>query len=311
MKRTLLALAVSLGLLALVLWGVDLEAAWARLREASPAWLGISLLASFAVLWARALRFWALTREARPAQVVGAIALQNFLVRVTPMRLGELSLPWLLHKHAGEPAGHSLVSLLLVRLLELWVLLVTAAGAALLWFGGAGSLRLGVVAGAVALLGLALVWFRSWLRWGVAVARWVAARSGAAEAPVVRKGFAQLDEALGESAGLSSKQRVGLGLGTLVVVALQFVLYGCLVRACGLDLHPMQLVVGAAAAQVAGALPVISVGSLGTHETGWTVGFVWVGLGLTDAVVSGLFTQVVTLAFAGLFALPAGRLLRG
>ena len=48
---------------------------------------------------------------------------------------------------------------------------------------------------------------------------------------------------------------------TLAVIALQFLLYGCLVRACGLELHPLQLVVGAAAAQVAGALPVVSVGT--------------------------------------------------
>mgnify|MGYP000185686923 CR=1 FL=1 len=55
----------------------------------------------------------------------------------------------------------------------------------------------------------------------------------------------------------------------------------------------------------AGALPVISVGSVGTHETGWVAGFVWVGMAVPDAMLTGLFTQVTTLSFAVLFAIPA------
>ncbi len=300
--RVLLALVVSGGLLVAVLWGVDLSAAWARVAAADPGWLLASLAVSFAVLVARSLRFSVLTTRATVGQVTGAVALQNFLVRVTPFRLGELSLPYLLHRTAGEPPGTALVSLLLVRLLELWLLLATAIVSAVLWFGDSSG-QAAALAVLVA-LSLALVGFRYLLRFGIAVARWLAERTGLDKTALSRRVFAQLEEAKGESARLTPAQRWGVGVGSLVVVALQFLLYGCLVAACGLDVHPLQLVVGATAAQVAGALPVLTIGSLGTHESGWVLAFVALGVSRQDAVVTGLFTQVVTLLFAALFALP-------
>ncbi len=301
--RALLALLVSGGLLAAVLWGVDTSAAWARITGADPRWLLASFGVSFVVLIARGLRFRVLTSRANAVQVTTAVALQNFLVRVTPFRLGELSLPYLLHREADEPAGEALVSLLLVRVLELWLLLVAAIASAVAWFGDTSGQAAAV--GVLLVLTTALFAFRTWLRAGTAVAQRIAARTGLDRVDVVRRGFDQLEQAVSENARLTSAQRWGTGVGTVIVVALQFVLYGCLVKACGLDLHPLQLIVGATAAQVAGALPVLTVGSVGTHESGWTLAFVALGVGLTDAVTSGLFTQLVTLAFAAVFALPA------
>jgi len=81
-------------------------------------------------------------------------------------------------------------------------------------------------------------------------------------------------------------------------------------RAFDLDLSVSQIIVGASLGQVAGSLPLPSVGSIGTHETGWTTGFVWVGVPLSDAALTGIGTQVVTLAFAALFGLPAWLLQR-
>ena len=306
--RVLLALVVSGGLLTAVLWGVDLSAAWARIVGADPTWLAISFVVSVAVLIARGLRFRVLTTRAGAMSVTTAVALQNFLVRVTPLRLGELSLPYLLHRHAGEPPGRALVSLLLVRLLELWLLLAAAIVSAVLWFGDTSGQAAAVVV--LVALSLALAGFRAWLRLATSIARWLATRTGFSGHDLAQKVFAQLDEALGESARLSAAQRWGAGVGTVVVVALQFLLYGCLVRACGLDVHPFQLVVGATAAQVAGALPVLTVGSLGTHESGWVLAFVALGVSRADAVATGLFTQVVTLLFAAVFALPAWWLTR-
>ena len=46
---------------------------------------------------------------------------------MTPFRLGELSLPYYLQRVAGESAVRTLVSLLLVRLLELWLVIAMAA----------------------------------------------------------------------------------------------------------------------------------------------------------------------------------------
>ena len=72
-----------------------------------------------AVLLARGLRFRVLTTRAGLVTVTAAIGVHNFLVRIIPFRLGELSLPYLLARQ--EPLTRTLLSLVLVRLLELWM----------------------------------------------------------------------------------------------------------------------------------------------------------------------------------------------
>ncbi len=303
-RRVAVGALVSTGLLLAVLLGIDGDAAWARLRAADPTWLAASFAVSAVVLWARGLRFWGLCSRSTPTQVTAAIAVQNALTRVTPLRLGELSLPYALHRVADEPAAPALVHLVLVRLVELWVLLCAAGVAGLWWFGAGQGVAEGVLLGGLAAMTAVLVWFRPLLRLGVTAVTAAVRRLGLDARPVIAKALAALAEAADSSARLDARRRRWLVGGTLAVMALQFVLYGCLLRACGLALAPAQVVVGSAGAQVAGALPVISVGSLGTHETGWTAAMTWVGLGFTDAVVSGLFTQIVTLVFAAVFAAP-------
>ncbi len=305
-----LGLLVSAALLAAILSQIELNTFQARLAQADPVWALASFGISLLVLFARGARFHALCSRSKLIDVTAAIAVQNALTRVTPLRLGELSLPLLLRRRSDEPPAHALISLVLVRLFELWVLLATALIAGLAWFGLEGAGRTTALVVGLAGMTAVLLTFRFWLRLGLGVARFVASKLGLGEVGAVSKALNALSDASNESKRLSRRALVGLGLGTLMVVGLQFALFGALMASCGLHPHPLQLLVGAAAAQVAGAMPVISVGSLGTHETGWTLGFVWVGVSLGDAIVSGLFTQVTTLIFAGLFALPGWWFLR-
>lgn len=314
MKKRLLqatlAIVVSGALMALVLSFVDAEVAWARVRAADPGWLAAALGVSFVVLWVRGARFAALTTKATVRQVTAAVAAQNFLLRIMPLRVGELSLPYLLHRTAGEPAGHSVVSLVLVRLIDLWLLLVSGAVAIGIWFGGGGLERnLALGAGVLVLTGL-LVGFRRWMALGLRVAAWAARRTGLDRVALVQKGLAKMLDAVSESARLRRGQVVALGGWSLAIGALQYLLFYALLRVFGLDLHATQVVVGASAAQIAGALPVATVGSVGTHETGWVVGLTWVGVSTADAALTGVGTQVITLAFAAAFAAPAWWLLR-
>jgi uncharacterized protein (TIRG00374 family) len=300
-----LGLTVSGALLTVVLAQLDAAEAWARVTAAHWGWLGAAVLVSFAVLCARGLRFTLLLDRPSVRTVTAAVAAQNFLLRVTPLRVGELSLPYLLHKSDGEPMARSLLALLLVRLVDLWVLVVAAAAAGVAWFGGGDTTRTAALLAAAAALGLVLWAFRWWLELGLRVARRVADALGLLGVGVVEKIFTHLDDALRDSDRLSRRQWLSLAATTLSVAALQYVLFWSLLRALGSDLSWLQVVVGSSAAQVAGALPVTTVGSIGTHETGWVAGFMWVGVPLSEAALTGVATQVVTLVFAALFAGPA------
>lgn len=288
---------------------VDLEGAQARLSAMDPRWVAAAAGLAGVVLLLRALRFRAVTERARLGHVVAAIAGQTALNRVAPFKLGELSLPYLLHRAAAEPPARSLVLLAVVRLLELWVLCVALALAAGLWFGEKEWPQLAVAAGAGLGFTVLLLTFRRWSdgalrladalagrigldRWGRVATLWETARD-------------RLRAAIRSTAALSGGQRGALLASTVLVQVAQYSLKWCLIASVAVEVDVLQLVVGYTLAQVAGALPVLSVGNVGTHEAGWVAGFVWVGMPLADAVLTGILVQVITLVFAGLFAVPA------
>lgn len=302
---------VSGGLLALVLSSLDLETAWSRARAASGGWLWSALGVSFAVLLVRGVRFRALTTQAGYVDVTAAIAAQNFLLRITPLRAGELSLPWLLSRRVGESAARTLVALLLVRLADVCVLALVALAAGLAWFGAGQGSALVLLAGVGALLGVLLWRFRPTLRLFLRMSLAAAGRLRLDRAPVVQRVAGKLEAALADGEGLDRRRWLVVAGGTGAIAALQFLLFGCLLAAFGSTPDARQLLVGASLAQITGALPLTTVGSFGTHEAGWIAGFVWVGLPLEEAALTAVATQVITLGFAALFALPAWLYLGG
>lgn len=304
--RALLACLISALLIAALLSQIDPAEAIERVRGAEPGPILAALGFSALMLFARTLRYRLVTTRSGLGDVAAATAVQVAANRLAPLRLGELSLPWLLHRASGEPPVPIVVHLLLIRLLELWVVLVAAAIAAGLWFAGRDSGASPLVAGlGVAGLSLSLLAFRRLVRFGVAIGRRLAAATPLRKVAALPKIFDQLDAAVEDAARLDPKRRLALFGLTVAVMALNYAVFGALLAALGFQLDPRQIVIGVTASQLAGALPVLSVGSLGTHETGWTAGFAWVGMAVPDAVLSGLFTQAVTLGFAVLFALPA------
>ena len=301
--RIVIGLTVSAGLLTLVISSLDLETAAARLKDLDWRWFIAALAAAVAVLIARSVRFEMLCERSPLRVMVPSIAMQNFFNRVTPLRLGELSLPYLLHRTVGEQPAKSLISLLLVRLVELWVLLSLMA-AGLAWFGTGDSAL--VIAGLLlVLMTIALVYFHAFLALGIRLFELMVKKLGLDKFELIKKVQIQLIRVTEAEHTLDAKRRLALSVGTVLVLGLQLLLYNAVLRACGLNLDWHQVIVGSTAAQVVGALPVISVGSVGTHETGWIAGFVWVGVGWSDAVLTGLVSQVVSIVFAALFALPA------
>lgn len=307
--RTLAAVGVSGALIGLLLGQIELGGVGDRLWSIDPGALGLAALLSVVVLLLRSLRFIAVTVRSRPGHVMAAVAGQNAINRVAPFKLGELSLPYLLHRASGEPPARSLVLLVIVRLLELWLMCVGLAVAAGLWFGGQEWPQLIVAAAAGLVFTVLLLTFRSWASGALALADRLSGAIGLAR-------WARLDDiwqavadrlraAVESTRALSGRQQIALLATTTLVQVAQYALMGCLIASVGVEVQVGQLIIGYTLAQIAGALPVLSVGNVGTHEVGWVAGFVWVGMDLSDAILTGLLTQAVTLAFAALFAAPA------
>ncbi|HWV38306.1 MAG TPA: lysylphosphatidylglycerol synthase transmembrane domain-containing protein [Vulgatibacter sp.] len=303
--RVVLAFAASAALLAVVFSQLDLANAAVRFREARPGWLGVAALGSLFVLITRGLRFAILNRHARWPLTTAATAIQVFLNRVTPLRLGELSLPWILRRHAGEDAARSLLSVVLVRLIDLAIVAAAVVAGLALRTHAEGAPPLLPSVAALAGLSLLLAGFRPLLRRFLGAAAWIAKRTGLDRHALVAKPLAKLRDALADGEALGRREMTGIALTSLAVFLGQTLLFGAILRAFSVEVGVLELMQGGAVAQAGAALPIAAVGSFGPQEASWVAGFVWVGVPLQDALVTAIACQVITLAFAALFALPA------
>ena len=71
-----------------------------------------------------------------------------------------------------------------------------------------------------------------------------------------------------------------------------------------------QTIVGATFAVLTKALPLVTVGGLGAHEAGWTVGFMLVGFDKEIAIATGFAVNILTLLSSLVFGLGGLGLLR-
>ncbi|MEE2644069.1 MAG: hypothetical protein VYD19_03965, partial [Myxococcota bacterium] len=103
-------------ILLLQLTGVDWRALQGGTLRAD--FIGLALSASALVWLLRGLRISALCAGVSLSDSLAIVAAQGLLLRVTPLRLGDLGLPFLLERR-GVPLGEALLLLLWVRLTEL------------------------------------------------------------------------------------------------------------------------------------------------------------------------------------------------
>lgn len=300
--RSALAIAVSGGLLAWLLSRLELGPALDRLASADPSAVASAGLFSFLVLLLRAHRFSVLTRAAGLEITTPAVAIQVFLNRITPFRLGEISLPLLLRRHAGADLASSLVVLVFVRLLDL-AIVVWAIGLSLA-LGPTGA-NLPMLGAASFLLVVLVSTFRLWLGGLLRAARALWTRAARGRWSGADRALDKLLAATSQAKRLAGRDYAKVALASLGIFAGQTALFGAILLAYGIRLPLFSLARGAAVAQAGSAVPVAAVGTIGTHEASWVAGFVWVGVPVEEAIVTGIAGQLLTLAFAACFALPA------
>jgi uncharacterized protein (TIRG00374 family) len=128
--RTVVVLALVVGLLALFLHNVDLRRVASNIVRARPEWLGISLATMFLNLAIRALRWQYLLEplgDASFANAFRATAVGFAASAVLPARAGEVIRPYFLARHEDMSATGAFATVILERLLDLVTVLVLLA----------------------------------------------------------------------------------------------------------------------------------------------------------------------------------------
>jgi Lysylphosphatidylglycerol synthase TM region len=316
MRRVLTAL-LAAAITALCLWVLltpQVLIALGRVRaEAKPAPLLAAFILTALLQWLRAWRFAVLTtgRASLPEAPMLAIACKlNFLNFVLPFRLGELGYPALMRRQYGHGLLRSAGVLLIARLFDLTTVLAIFLGsAALAVHTAAGQVACALGALMVGLSPLALAGL------GTAVAARVGPRLAGRAQRLSRVGarwrarggadrtgrLAALEASADQVVRLAAIGRSALQLVVLLGFAiwLVFGLAAILVAAAVVDtVGPGAALLGAAAGNLAFALPVNGLAGLGPAQAAWVVATTWAGVPQPDAVLSALALHAVVLSNA-------------
>ena len=192
---------------------------------------------------------WILAEKANLAAVMAVVGVQNFLSRITPFRLGELSLPYYLQRTSGESAVRTLMSLLLVRLLELWLVLVMAGVSLFLLFDSSkrhGAVTLTIF---VVILTAVLASFGHLMRLGVQILRALSTRLNLERWAIFGTLMQRLDDAIKNRQSLTRRQQVNLLIASLAVVLANQLTFDCIMRALNFELSFLQIIIGVSATQ--------------------------------------------------------------
>ncbi len=296
MIRPALSVALGIVIAAAAIWYLVTPEIIEALRTvaATASWpaLALAMLAGAGVQWLRAWRFAIMTtgRLAFPGASLVRIAFQlNMLNFVLPFRLGELSYPVMMRRTFGQPILNAAGVLLLARIFDLCtVAAILCALAAALGLGGSPPLvaALWAVAAALALAPVALVLGAR------ALSRRLASRPrGKLPAAL----HAALDRRPAELAAIGVSFAIWSVFGALATLAANAVAV----------IPPAIAWLGAAAGNLAFALPVNGIAGLGASQAAWVFMVSKAGIPWTEAVLSAFAVYAVTLAGALVFGAAA------
>jgi uncharacterized protein (TIRG00374 family) len=301
-----LGLVITSALVAFLFRYIDLEHLGRLLGAADGALLLLGLGIWIAVYLVRTVRFVLVAPRTPYATMLAIASVHNFLLRLLPMRTGDLSYAFLVRRAGTAGLGESLLSLLLLRALDATtVVVVFTASLALDQGVYLGDRTVGiVVAAAAGIAGLVVVFtlgriLRRFLDLARACCRWV----GLDRRPGIQRAMEKVEKSVDSFAEIKTGVVLMAAGASLVLWLLTFAAFFVIMRGFSMPVGATQTVLGSTAAVVTGFLPIGGIGSFGTLEAGWALGFVLVGLEQEKAVASGFGVSLTTFGYAALLGL--------
>ncbi|EIQ01653.1 Uncharacterized protein family (UPF0104) [Opitutaceae bacterium TAV1] len=297
------------------MWWIDVDAFIGIFKKLS--WAGVLWL--FIIYQCTQIcRAWRMSMqlpaENRPdmLSLVCITALHQFFNHVIPARMGELSFPFLLKKFTKVNSASALAVLISVRLQEIFVLsfliilallgvLVTTADES------QGALRWSLLGGG-GFCFVSLIFIRIYLKNLLAgfskIIQWLMLRIKSQNMLTifikVREFIIRVNVELAKPVSLPKQSQ--FFTVTVLIWVNTFFFFHEILRLSGVKLQFQQTVVGASLANFSQALPLNTIGSFGSLELGWTVGFSMIGLDARKAMAVGISMHALILAFLAAFS---------
>jgi len=252
----------------------------------------------------RAIRIWiALPSRADLSlvKVVGIVSVHQCLNHLLPLRIGEAGFPVLFKRYTTLSAASATSLLLVVRIQEMFVL----AGAflcslALTVAGTHAGIQTGWLVAAALCIIAAIAAFQFLLPHLTQVAARLC-RSDRIQW-IGTERLARLGDFLGRLRGeLTVRQSPALRAAswtiTVGVWACTFLISQVALNSAGMKISFVDTVLGTTVASVSHVLPINALGSFGSLEAGWTLGFTLVGLDPRSTLAVGFILHLLALLF--------------
>ena len=302
--RGAIGLVVTVGLVWVLFRYVDWPEVWGVLRRVGPRHAALGLGIYLLLYLVRGYRFWLLAPRTPFPVMMCITAVHNVLLRLLPMRTGDFSYAILVKRAGTAGLGESLIDVLLLRLLDTTAVVALFAATLALnpgLFRASVPITLAATCGVGTLGLLCVLFFRPLLRLSHAGASRLLRLVRVDRHPRIGAFLTKIDRTVTTYRALPTRTVLGLAACTMAQWILNFVFVFAIMRAFSISVGPAQAVLGGTAAVVTGFLPIGGIGSFGTLEAGWALGFALVGLPANVAVASGFGFSIVTFVYAALF----------
>ena len=259
----------------------------------------------------RAFRIQALL----PSQKIGFLQLMAIMIaqsmfnNILPARMGEISFVYLLNKQGNIPADRSIAALLIARIFDFLAVALLFIVAALLSLNDLPAYATNIIWLVVGLLSLLTLTLLSavWLgRQSLKGLEWLLIRLNLRRLRPLEVGLEKLNQVVGAFAEIHAFEHLFPAfVWSILVWVGTFAWFYAFLQSISMVPTIAGLVIGSTFAVLSKAVPFISVGGLGAHEAGWTLGFLLVGFDRTLAILSGLAVNLLTMIVSLILGGPA------
>lgn len=298
-SRSRISIGISLIVSFALLWAVLAQLEWRDLRASllgvDWVWVGVGVVAMLGYQWFRAERFRRLVALPRDGRMYTTMCLQSVLRKLLPSWLGEASQIWLLRRRHGTTVARGAATLMVARSVDLAMFLA----ALVIALASTAMAAQGPILYLVAMLTVALAALLGGM--GVLL-RCEPVLDGARQHPHplvawVAGKMAHLAAGLRE--GADARALLPVTVYTLAMWFLMYVRLACFVQALGADLAYLQTFWVFVLLFPMNLLPIRGVANLGTHEAAWFIGLSVVGVAREQAAVLAVGSHVLIFMAVG------------
>lgn len=302
--KTILSIVLTVGILVLLLSQISMTDLVKLFSDLSYRWIAVGVLFYLITNVGRAFRLQLLL----PNQVtyfhklLPIVVAQSMFNNILPARTGEFSLLYFLKKYEAVPLDGGGVALIVARVVDYLAVAVIFIFAALVSLGDIledVSLTTNIIKAVLAVMVVTVMLLISTVWWGqkiLALIELLIDRFGLTPSQSIAFVLKTLRRIIAALIALHSWRRyVLVSLWSLGLWFTTFAWFYAFLRAIGVNTTFLSTIVGSTFAVISKAIPFISVGGIGPHEAGWTVGFILVGFDKTTAISSGFAVNILTL----------------